>query len=141
VGLQARVLREHGRRSLHRSWSAQRRERLFERGGIVLIDKFLNADSVKAIVADHRRAGLSEIDVAVMDLAEKVAADASSVQRADVDRLRSLGLSDKEVGWPRHRRTLTLPLQPRRWARETRRRRSAPAPIAAGINAGTTTQG
>ncbi len=65
--------------------------------GSVLIDKFLDADSVKAIVADHRRAGLSEIDVAAMDLAEKVADDASSVQQADVDRLRSLGLSDEEI--------------------------------------------
>lgn len=65
--------------------------------GSVLIDKFLDSDSVKAIVADHRRAGLSEIDVAVMDLAEKVADDASSVQQADVDRLRSLGLSDEEI--------------------------------------------
>jgi uncharacterized peroxidase-related enzyme len=65
--------------------------------GSVLIDKFLDADSVRAIVADHRRAGLSELDVAVMDLAEKVAGDASSVQQADVDRLRSLGLSDEEI--------------------------------------------
>ena len=65
--------------------------------GSVLIEKFLDSDSVKAIVADHRRAGLSEIDVAVMDLAEKVAGDASSVQQADVDRLRSLGLSDEEI--------------------------------------------
>ena len=65
--------------------------------GSVLIDKFLDADSVRAIVEDHRRAGLSEIDVAVMDLAEKVAGDASSIQQADVDRLRSLGLSDEEI--------------------------------------------
>ena len=65
--------------------------------GSVLIDKFLDADSVKAIVADHRRAGLSETDVAVMDLAEKVADDASSIQQGDIDRLRSLGLSDEEV--------------------------------------------
>ena len=65
--------------------------------GSVLIDKFLAADSVKAIVADHRRAGLSEIEVAVMDLAEKVADDATSVQQGDVDRLRSLGLSDEEI--------------------------------------------
>jgi uncharacterized peroxidase-related enzyme len=65
--------------------------------GSVLIDKFLDAGSVRAIMADHRRAGLSEIDVAVMDLAEKVAADASSIRQRDVDRLRSLGLSDEEV--------------------------------------------
>jgi uncharacterized peroxidase-related enzyme len=65
--------------------------------GSVLIDKFLDADAVKAVVAGHRHAGLSEVDVAVMDLAEKVAEDASSIQQGDVDRLRSLGLSDEEI--------------------------------------------
>jgi uncharacterized peroxidase-related enzyme len=65
--------------------------------GSVLIDKFLDADSMKAIVADHRRAGLSATDVAVMDFAGKVADDASSIQQADVERLRSSGLSDEEI--------------------------------------------
>ena len=32
-----------------------------------------------------------------MDLAEKVADDASSIQQGDIDRLRSLGLSDEEI--------------------------------------------
>jgi alkylhydroperoxidase family enzyme len=40
---------------------------------------------------------LDEVDVAVMDLAGKIAADASSVTQADVDRLRELGLSDGEI--------------------------------------------
>lgn len=65
--------------------------------GSVLIDKFLDADSVTAIVADHRRAGLSATDVAVMDFAEKVADDASSIQQADIERLRSNGLTDKDI--------------------------------------------
>jgi uncharacterized peroxidase-related enzyme len=65
--------------------------------GTVLADKFLGPDSVRAVVADHRAAGLDEVDVAVMDLAEKVAADASTVTEADVERLRSLGLSDTEI--------------------------------------------
>lgn len=65
--------------------------------GSVLIDKFLDADSVAAVVADHRTAGLSAMDVAVMDLAEKVADDATSVDEADIDRLRSAGLSDAEI--------------------------------------------
>ena len=46
---------------------------------------------------DHRDAGLDDVDVAVMDLADKVADDAASVTEADVDRLRSLGLSDIEI--------------------------------------------
>jgi alkylhydroperoxidase family enzyme len=37
------------------------------------------------------------VDVAVMDLADKVADDATSVDQADVDGLRSLGLSDTEI--------------------------------------------
>jgi uncharacterized peroxidase-related enzyme len=65
--------------------------------GSLLAREFLDAETVRAIAVDHRRAGLDEADVAVMDLAEKVAGDATAVTRADVDRLRGAGLSDTEV--------------------------------------------
>jgi len=65
--------------------------------GSVLLGKFMDADSLQAIVSDHHNAGLDEPDVAVMDLAEKVAADATSVKQEDIDRLRALGLSDADV--------------------------------------------
>jgi uncharacterized peroxidase-related enzyme len=65
--------------------------------GSVLAERFLAPDAVQAVVADHRTAGLDAVDVAVMDLAEKVAADATSVTEADVDGLRALGLSDTEI--------------------------------------------
>jgi uncharacterized peroxidase-related enzyme len=65
--------------------------------GSVLMDKFFDPDAVQAVVADYRTAGLDPVDVAVMDLADKVAHDAGSVDEADVDRLRALGLSDSEV--------------------------------------------
>jgi uncharacterized peroxidase-related enzyme len=65
--------------------------------GSVLIDKFVEPGELAAIAADHRNADLDEVDVAVMDLAEKVVDDATSVTEADVERLRSLGLSDAEV--------------------------------------------
>src|SRR5690349_18738972 len=66
--------------------------------GSVLMDKgFLEPDAVRAVVSDHRDAGLDEIEVAVMDLAAKVARDASSVEQEDIDRLRSLGLSDQDI--------------------------------------------
>jgi uncharacterized peroxidase-related enzyme len=65
--------------------------------GSILVDKFLEPDAVRAIVTDHRAAGLDPVDVAVMDLAEKVADDASAVSEADIERLRSLGLSDPEI--------------------------------------------
>jgi alkylhydroperoxidase family enzyme len=64
---------------------------------VLIDDEFLEPDTVRAIVADHRAAGLDPVDVAVMDLAEKVAQDATSVVEADIDRLRSLGLSDTEI--------------------------------------------
>jgi uncharacterized peroxidase-related enzyme len=65
--------------------------------GSVLMDKFLDADTLTGVVADHASAGLSEVDVAVMDLAAKVAEDATAVQQSDIERLRSLGLSDDEI--------------------------------------------
>jgi uncharacterized peroxidase-related enzyme len=65
--------------------------------GSVLMDKFLDANALQAVVNDHHTAGLEPVDVAVMDLADKVAQDATSVSQDDVDRLRSLGLSDAEI--------------------------------------------
>ena len=65
--------------------------------GKVLADRFMEPGQVRDAVLDHRSAGLDEVDVAVMDLAEKVAADATSVTEADVDRLRDAGLSDAEI--------------------------------------------
>jgi uncharacterized peroxidase-related enzyme len=65
--------------------------------GKVLADGLMPADTVRAVAIDHRDAGLDAVDVAVMDLAEKVARDATSVTQADVDGLRALGLSDTEI--------------------------------------------
>ncbi|MDX6702887.1 MAG: hypothetical protein QOF26_3113 [Baekduia sp.] len=65
--------------------------------GAILADKFLGAEAVSALVADHHAADLDPIDVAVMDLADQVARDATSVTQADIDRLRALGLSDADV--------------------------------------------
>jgi alkylhydroperoxidase family enzyme len=41
--------------------------------GNVLAGKFYDAERVRAIALDHSTAGLDEVDVAVMDLADKVA--------------------------------------------------------------------
>ncbi len=65
--------------------------------GSVLVEKFLEPDVVCAAVADHRSADLTATDVAVMDLAVKVADDATSIEQADIDRLRSVGLSDADI--------------------------------------------
>jgi alkylhydroperoxidase family enzyme len=63
--------------------------------GTVLAQRF--GEPVARIAADHRSAGLDEIDVAVMDLAEQVVDDATSVSVALLQRLRDLGLSHEEV--------------------------------------------
>ena len=65
--------------------------------GGVLTEKFVEPDELRQIAVDHRSAGLDPVDVAVMDLAEKVAGDATSVTEDDVERLRALGLDDGEI--------------------------------------------
>ena len=63
--------------------------------GTVLAERF--GEPVAQIAADHRAAGLSDTDVAVMDLAERVADDASSIGEADLRRLRDLGLAHEDI--------------------------------------------
>jgi uncharacterized peroxidase-related enzyme len=65
--------------------------------GSVLLDGMVDAERLAAIVDDHHAAGLDEVDVAVMDLADKIADDATTVTQADIDRLRGHGLSDAEI--------------------------------------------
>jgi uncharacterized peroxidase-related enzyme len=65
--------------------------------GKVLADRFFEPAKVREVVTDHRSAGLDPVDVGVMDLAEKVAGDATSVNEGDIERLRSLGLSDADI--------------------------------------------
>jgi uncharacterized peroxidase-related enzyme len=63
--------------------------------GSVLKDRF--GEPVREIALDPRAAGLDEVDVAVMDLAERVVDDAASIGEADLQRLRDLGLSDTDI--------------------------------------------
>ena len=63
--------------------------------GTVLIEQF--DEPVLAIALDRRAAGLDDVDVAVMDLAEKVVDDASSIGDGDLQPLRDLGLSEAEI--------------------------------------------
>jgi uncharacterized peroxidase-related enzyme len=65
--------------------------------GRALREHFFSSDEVVQIMRDHRHAGLEEVEVAIMDFAEKSATDPSSITREDVDRLKSLGLNDREV--------------------------------------------
>jgi uncharacterized peroxidase-related enzyme len=63
--------------------------------GAVLQEQF--GEPVLAIARDHRAAGLDEVDVAVMDLAERVVDDATSIGDEDLQPLRQLGLSETEI--------------------------------------------
>jgi uncharacterized peroxidase-related enzyme len=64
----------------------------------VMLDRGLaDAAELEAVVADRRAAGLTDAEVAIMDLAEQVAADATAVTPEHRDRLRALGLSDADV--------------------------------------------
>ncbi len=60
--------------------------------GKVLAETWYPADEVAALPV-----GLDEVDTAVMEFADRVAADAASVTRDDVERLRALGLDDGEI--------------------------------------------
>jgi alkylhydroperoxidase family enzyme len=48
-------------------------------------------------LARDRAAVLDEVDLAVMELAERVVDDATAIEAADLQRLRDLGLSDVEI--------------------------------------------
>ena len=63
--------------------------------GTVLIERF--DEPVRDIALDHRAAGLGQVDVAVMDLAERVVDDATAITDADLQSLRDLGLSEDDI--------------------------------------------
>ena len=54
-------------------------------------------EPVREITLDRHAAGLDEIDVAVMDLAERVVDDATSIDDDALRPLRDLGLSETEI--------------------------------------------
>jgi alkylhydroperoxidase family enzyme len=63
--------------------------------GQVLAQQF--GEPVADIVRDRSNAGLTEADMAVMELAEQVALDATSVTPNDRQRLLDLGVAEREV--------------------------------------------
>jgi alkylhydroperoxidase family enzyme len=63
--------------------------------GKVLLERF--GEPVRELVLDPRSAGLDEVDIQVMELAEKVVDDAASITEDDLQPLRALGLTDADV--------------------------------------------
>jgi hypothetical protein len=58
----------------------------------VLLNDF--GEPVREIALDHRAAGFDDVDIAVMDLAERVVDDATSIEDSGLRRLCDLGLSE-----------------------------------------------
>jgi uncharacterized peroxidase-related enzyme len=65
--------------------------------GTLLRDRFYDAETLVRIAADHRDADLDRVDIAVMDLAVKVARDGTAVTATDFAELRGCGLADVEI--------------------------------------------
>lgn len=65
--------------------------------GKILAEKFHTPDEVTGFYTGDDLGALDDVDRAVVDLADKVAADATSVTEADIERLRGLGLSDRDI--------------------------------------------
>ena len=63
--------------------------------GSVLREQF--SEPIAEIARDRRTAGLDAVDLAVMDLAERVVDDATSIDDSDLEPLRGLGLSETEI--------------------------------------------
>jgi uncharacterized peroxidase-related enzyme len=59
--------------------------------------KYIDEDELVRIAADYRSAGLSDAEVTMMEFAEKVSGDSSSMTDDDSERLRSVGFSDREI--------------------------------------------
>lgn len=65
--------------------------------GKVLAEQFDGPAAVSVLATDPSAAPLSEVDRAVMRLADKVAAGAAHMTEADLAELRDLGLDDAEI--------------------------------------------
>ena len=65
--------------------------------GKVLAERFLTEGDVEALARAQPVEALDDLDRAVIELADKVAGDATSVTQADVDRLRAHGLTDADI--------------------------------------------
>jgi uncharacterized peroxidase-related enzyme len=65
--------------------------------GSVLKDRYFDSATVLQLMADHHYAGLDQAEVVMMDFAEKVAADATSITADDIDALLKVGLTERDI--------------------------------------------
>ena len=62
-----------------------------------MLTRLVPAATVRDIALGRPSEELDDVDRAVIEVADKVAADATTVTQADIERLRGLGLSDADV--------------------------------------------
>jgi uncharacterized peroxidase-related enzyme len=62
-----------------------------------VLARLIPASVVQDIALGRPSEELDDVDMAVIDLADKVATDATAVTQADIERLRGLGLADAEI--------------------------------------------
>jgi uncharacterized peroxidase-related enzyme len=65
--------------------------------GSILEERFLPADDVTLIAQGRSSEVLDDAETLVVEFAGKVAQDATSIEEADIDRLRRAGLSDRDI--------------------------------------------
>jgi uncharacterized peroxidase-related enzyme len=65
--------------------------------GAVLRKNGFTAQQVIAMLEDYHNAGLSPVEVHMMDYASKISSDTSSLTQADIDLLLQDGLSEQEI--------------------------------------------
>ena len=65
--------------------------------GKILADRWYESEEVIALVSDHHTADIDDVDTAILDFATNVANDPTAISEADVERLRDLGLSERDI--------------------------------------------
>jgi uncharacterized peroxidase-related enzyme len=65
--------------------------------GKILVEKFLEPSVVRELMQDPETSGLDRAEALVVELAAKVADEATSITEEDIGRLRSVGLSDRDI--------------------------------------------
>ncbi len=62
-----------------------------------LVGELGSKEAVLAIRRDYRKAGLADKEVEMLAYAEKISRNASEVTQGDIDRLRAVGFTDREI--------------------------------------------
>lgn len=65
--------------------------------GAILMKNGVSVEQLRAILTNYHEAGLTAVEVGLMDFAQKIARSANEVTQADVDGLRALGLADVDI--------------------------------------------